>query len=454
MSEKLYKYNVVIVMLAHNGVFQPDAWRMWYENASKEVQQNITLMVHSPSTYQRSSGSKHRFEKEYSINRFNDSPKIKFETTKWCDISIVYETYKAFQKAYFTMKDKPLCIYYLVSGACLPTKPAEEILIAPYYSTIHFNDNYSHSQWISLSQRVLRLLLNHSIREVNGSSYMTSIQYFSDECVDFYLSMYCYSSKYLTCPDEFLMGFFLKYLSSLSLYLDDERTIPFNIQAIHPKKITIHQWKAHTGNVHLDSIVCDASPITWRNVTKTYLIRDLGSGFIKEKYGRTNNLHYASLPTLLYFCRLQESGFFMRKIDRSIPFETLKPYLNTIYSTETTTPELQAAFDKEYKKDETRPLGEWNETSRDCVNDTVSEPAKTESIDDEDMDWGLGKPSIARSIISLYHENTKLNIHLRTLLLDRLREAHMDIYKMQKNMGGIRKVDEWIEDKTHSFKHS
>ena len=177
MSHNVYSYDVVIIILAHSGVSQPKAWEMWYNSAKDDVKKTVTLMVHSPDKYQT---DKNSFESKYSINRFNSGSKIIFEETEWCNISIVYETYKAFQKAYEHMKNKNFSMYYLVSGACLPIKPVENLLMREYGSSIYFIDKCSHSQWISLSKRVVRLLLNNSILhdENDLPITMTNIQFF------------------------------------------------------------------------------------------------------------------------------------------------------------------------------------------------------------------------------------------------------------------------------------
>lgn len=464
--------DAVIIFLAYDGVWQPNIWKLWLKKSAHLPQaSHMHLAVHAPEELKKNK----RFEKKYDINRFSEGDSIQFEKTGWCKMSIVIETLKAFQKAYLHFeanKDTyPRVQYYLVSGACIPVKPLKMSVIVPYVTSLRvFGNNYSHSQWMSLTHPVMGHLLNESIKP---ETILKTNNDLTDNFVDIYLSFHCYNKKY--CPDEFMIG------NLLAPILNKNKIVWRN-------RVTMHQWKVDSGNAYTNNAFCDGSPITWKDADKTYNLRDVGSGFTMDIYGVENKL-YASVRTLLLYSRMYPNiplkeegnvqmnlevygdyvgvalksklridskedythrrplmplGFFMRKISRSLPYKKIKPILDMIYS-EGNFKAIRDAFIHQRHKDIKRVRGDYKETLRE---DTIlarspSSPPRT------DVGFFSG---ISKSIINVFTDANEAPV--RALFYKPLRDANFDIQKMEDAMtqGDSRFKDVVIQEKIDNYR--
>lgn len=410
--------DVVVVFLAYDGVWQPKIWKLWLEKAVQLPEYSkLHLMVHAPEETKKE-GS---FEKEYDINRFSEGDPIRFERTGWCEMSIVTETLKAFQKAYLHMAAAATpdaqVHYYLVSGACIPVKPVRLFFRTPYVTILRMfsNTTLTHSQWSAFTHPAIQYLLDVSIqpgRTLKGNNDLSDL--FAETVLAF--NSWYGLKKY--CPDEYVIG------NLLYPFLKKERFFPKDL-------FTIHQWKVHSGNTMWDSICCDASPITWKNANKTYDIRDLGSGFTLNRYGVNDEL-YASLSTLLLYSRMYPNldlkasrvlfplGFFMRKISRALPFKSIRKVLELIYSNEPNIEAVSAMFEKQRKKDLTRPRGKYDETLREET--TLPKPPSLSNTDND--------------VVSLFSEDTiLLDAIKRAFINEEFRPARSLFYQPLRDAG-------------------
>lgn len=432
--------DVVIVFLAYDGVWQPNVWKLWLEKAAKLPQYSkVHLMVHAPEKTKKE-GS---FEKAYDINRFPEGDPIRFERTGWCEMSIVIETLKAFQKAYLHMAAMTATAtdarvhYYLVSGACIPVKPVRLFFITPYCTVLRkFGENFSHSQWMTLTHMAMKYLLETSIRP---GRMLKSNDDVSDTFVETYLMFNCWNGLKKYCPDEYMIGNLLYPLLSKN-------------KALWIDAVTMHQWKVHSGDTFMDSICCDGSPITWKSANKTYSLRDMGSGFTLDKYGVNDELH-GSLPTLLLYSRMypnldlkasraqMPTGFFMRKMSRSLPFKTIRKTLDVIYTNEPNIEMVQSLFEKQRLKDLKRPKGDYKETLREETTlPKTPSPPKPEPTS-----------LFARVGISAPLKHVYLNgrdASARALFYQPLRDAAFDILRMEDTLvqGDIQHKDAKLQE--------
>jgi hypothetical protein len=465
--------DAVIIFLAYDGVWQPNIWKLWLRKAAHLPEaSHMHLAVHAPEEMKKNK----RFEKKYDINRFPEGDSIQFEKTGWCKMSIVIETLKAFQKVYLhfeaNQEKYPRVQYYLVSGACIPVKPLKMSLIVPYITSLRvLGNNYSHSQWMSLTHPVMGYLLKESIKP---KTILKTNNDITDNFVDIYLSFNCYNNKKY-CPDEFMIG------NLLAPILNKNKIVWRN-------RLTMHQWKVDSGNAYTNNAFCDGSPITWKDADKTYNLRDVGSGFTMDIYGVEKKL-YASIRTLLLYSRMYPNiplkeegnvqmnlevygdyvgvnltaklridskedytqkrpliplGFFMRKISRSLPYKKIKPILNLIYS-EGNYKAIRDAFIHQRRKDIKRVRGDYRETLRE---DTIlarspSSPPKTE------VGFFSG---ISRPILNVFTDVNDAPV--RAFFYQPIRDANFDIQKMEDAMtqGDSRFRDVVIQEKIDNYR--
>jgi hypothetical protein len=440
----LYPTDIVIILLAYDGVWQPDAWNLWLEKANGlPISSRIHLMVHTPEKLK----TKHSFEKTYDINRFDKNTPLRFGRTGWCQMTIVTETLKAFQKAYTQMAktttQEDRVHYYLVSGACIPVKPARLLFETPYVPILRLIDNgtYStHSQWMVLTHAYMELLLKKSI--IHPELPLTSNDDLTDAVMDIYLqtnAMYGFNQH---CPDEYMIGALL----GEALFEDPDfkyeistKHLPSSLTITKHIPMTMHQWKVSAGNPMLNPYCCDASPITWKNTDKKYTLRDVGSGF------KTSDMT-ASLSTLLLYSRLYyiyldpndrnslvPMGFFMRKLSRSLPFKDIQDILEVIYSNEihsTTNKALLHQFKEQLTLDKERPLGNYQETLReDTALPKTPSPPKTKETSSSPPE--LRMIEMSPSLEDVFRTNGH---PARPLFYQPLRDAHFNITQMEKEM--------------------
>jgi len=294
---------IIILMLAYNGVTQPDFWKEWRENSSYKKQ--VVFQVHSPEnpTYGK------EFCNDNSIGFYN-------EDTDWCDANLVFVFIQCLEKIIEKFNDKiDNGVVYFVSGWDIPICPCDAFLgLIPYNrDNIKLPDptsskicalgsNYygdqKEQQWMGLNLKDARALCTIMIKD---GIY--------NELKKKWLIRLRQAKSYVDCPDNYFVSTAIlsnrdKWLSAGGL-----NTTFKSIQ------------NGYTNCIVADprSNIVGESPIEWNDNDKHVVYMQIGNKCIR-----------ADVIFVILYYRLSDtvnSGFFFRKIGPNVDLSKLRPLL-------------------------------------------------------------------------------------------------------------------------------
>ena len=186
---------VAIVFLAHEGITQPNVWKLWHDMCT--YKDYLYYFVHCPEHYRPADPL------------FNWIP-IPFGETKWCQSSIVYEHLRALKMSIHAISQVPhseedpiQCLYCMISGADIPIRSADFLFECVYKNRINFTGGrgyksiISHTQWMILAHQEANLITYYSLNDDLSAK---------DNFIEIIVKILCNKRPVQSCPDESLIG--------------------------------------------------------------------------------------------------------------------------------------------------------------------------------------------------------------------------------------------------------
>jgi hypothetical protein len=353
-------HKVAIVFLAHDGILQPNVWKLWHEMCS--YRDHLYYFVHCPEHLRPTDPL------------FNYIP-APIGPTGWCQTSIVYEHLRALKMSMYAISrtqhstEEPIqCLYCMLSGSDIPLRSADFLFECEYKTRFKFTyDGYishvSYNQWMILAQYEANLIVNYSLTD----DYTAT-----DKFITQVLKFLCGKRKLQDCPDELLIGNILyTILSEVDSSLLNNKQLFYNkynglITLLFKGLTTQLEYMGYT----------KTSPINWytynriiaiENATQ-YISSDRQHPFYKRQTNDkiiksdtefdedtpNNNFFYTHFLALIYYCNLyinsskrelfssvstlvpeSERAMFFRKVSKEMPFDEIAMFYRTLYSKNT-----------------------------------------------------------------------------------------------------------------------
>ena len=297
-----------IVFLAHDGIHQPRAWLLW-RSLSGET---IDFVVHSPRGVPVPDG-------------FEPSD-VDFGPTAWCESSLVYEHLKALKIALYRRRRHPRTLYFMLSGAHVPVRPAAAALeryedLVPWFISpeneragMDSRDRFGHSQWLALTRESAERVVSFYIKP--GLAAFTEMS----------AENACSSDTVRQCPDNFFIGRALGAKGEKRKIMAEPRPLTHNQQ----------------------------SPANWYSADVTVLLTEDEPCEMSELDAKVRWMEHSwsgvSIHTLLAYVRKYGTCLFCRKVLRICVLD--ESILGILYSDESAF--LGRVLAAEMKRDATR----------------------------------------------------------------------------------------------------
>ena len=363
MKLKKYKggspHKIAIVFLAHDGISQPNVWRLWHEMCT--YKEHLYYFVHCPEDLRPTDPL------------FNWIP-APIGPTGWCQTSIVYEHLRALKMSMYGISQtshsiEPIqCLYCMLSGSDIPIRSADFLFECQYKTRFKFTyDGYtshiSYNQWMILAQDEANLIVNYSLNDDFTAT---------DKFITQVLKFLCGKRKLQDCPDELIIGNILyTILSEIDSSLLTNKQPFYNkynglITLLFKGLTTEYKYMRYTRT----------SPINWYTYNRIipienanqYIYSDRQHPFYKRQTNDkikksdteidedtpNNTFFYTHFLALIYYCNLyinsskrelfssvstlipeSERAMFFRKVSNEMPFDEIAMFYRILYSKNT-----------------------------------------------------------------------------------------------------------------------
>lgn len=281
----------IVLLLAHDGVSQPELWRRWEAGGGARV------VVHCPER-----AACCAFVRDRRLD-------IPYGQTSWGHPSIVRETLKAFAALLEALKNADAdawdggeivpkkALVFLASGTCVPVRPAASMLDMPYASVIskaklNATAVPQSKQWACLTREDVERVVTY---------YASADGVFDASSPNFdAMVMTCYSPKQWACADNIFLHHVLGFSESDATTTKD---CSLTMQGVWQRMIV--------------------SPIEWRALDVPVASTSLYWAFEELPIGasRLTTSGRMTLRQYMLGCRLECSVFFARKVMPTVAFD-------------------------------------------------------------------------------------------------------------------------------------